>query len=122
MGLRLIEVDLKSHNKCSTLLLIKLIMSTFLTFKFNIEFRILIVRTINRKINDTPQRCLLAHFEATLYFRHSEFTFTLSHNNISYYVQVNLLRLKSSVITSKWARNTFGGTIYFAVNSRYIVH
>ena len=30
-----------------------------------------------------------------------------------YYGQVNSLRLKSSV-ASKWAVNTFGGTIYFA--------
>ena len=34
--------------------------------------------TINSKINGSyPQRCLLAYFEATLYFRCSDFTCTL---------------------------------------------
>ena len=59
--------------------------------------------TINSKINGTrvPQRCLLAHFEATHDF--SRIANLLVHNNISisYYAQVNSLRLKSSV-ASKW--------------------
>ena len=40
----------------------------------------------------------------------------LAHNNvtISFYMQVNSLWLKSNV-ASKWASETFGGTIYFAV-------
>ena len=48
-----------------------------------------------------PQRCLLAHFKATLYFNVAN---VLAHNNVSicYYVQVNSLRLKSSVAW-KWA-------------------
>ena len=39
----------------------------------------------------------------------------LAHNNLwlCYYGQVNSLRLKSSV-ASKWASNTFAGTINFA--------
>ena len=42
----------------------------------------------------------------------------LAHNNItiSYYMQVNSLRLKSSV-ASKWASKHLWGTIYFAVDS-----
>ena len=40
----------------------------------------------------------------------------LTHNNIEIsHVQVNLLRLKSSV-TSKWASKHLRGTIYFAVD------
>ena len=53
--------------------------------------------TINCKINGTPQRCLLAHSAATLYFSHSEFILTHNNITISYYVQVNLLLLKSNV-------------------------
>ena len=37
---------------------------------------ILYYGTINRKINSTPQRFLLAHFEVKLDFSHSEFTCT----------------------------------------------
>ena len=39
----------------------------------------------------------------------------LVHNTICYYVQVNSLRLKSSV-SSKWQVNSIRGTIYFAVD------
>ena len=48
-----------------------------------------------------PQMCLLAHFEATLDLAVANL---LAHNNItlSYYRQVNSLRIKSSV-ASKWA-------------------
>ena len=49
-----------------------------------------------------PQRCLLAHFEATLDFSRSEFNCPYINITISYYGQVNSLRLKASVAT-KWA-------------------
>ena len=48
-----------------------------------------------------PQSCILAHFEAT--FNSFEVNL-LAHNDLwlSYYGQVNSLRLKSSIV-SKWA-------------------
>ena len=53
------------------------------------------------------QMFLLAHFEATLYFSVAK---SLAHNNItiSYFVQENSLRLKSSVV-SKWASKHLWG-------------
>ena len=43
----------------------------------------------------------------------------LAHNLwFCYYGQVNLLQLKSRV-ASKWASNTFGGIIYFAVDDTF---
>ena len=43
-----------------------------------------------------PQRCLLVHFEATLYFSRL------------------LLWASESSVASKWQANIFKGTIYFA--------
>ena len=55
-----------------------------------------------------PQRCILAHFEATLDFSRSEFT-----------CQVNSLRL-NRVYLRNGQINTFGGIIYFAVDGTYV--
>ena len=60
-----------------------------------------------------PQRCLLAHFEATLYSN------LLPHNNItiSHYVQVKSLYAKIECIyVSKLASKHLWGIIYFAVD------
>ena len=58
--------------------------------------------------------CLRAHFESTYVIL--SVANLLAHNNItiSYYMQVNSLRLNLSV-ASKWARKHLWGTIYFAV-------
>ena len=62
-----------------------------------------------------PPRCLLALFEATLYFEHNNL-------QLCYYVKVNSLRLRYNV-ASKRAREHLGGryTIYFAVDGIYLV-
>ena len=66
-----------------------------------------VLSTVNYKINGTPKRSLLAHFEATFYFSRSEFT---CHNiiTINYYMQVNSLRLKLN-LASKWASKHLWG-------------
>ena len=50
------------------------------------------------------QRCLLAHFEVTLYFSHAEFSYLhiITLPQVTMHVQVNSPQLKSSV-ASKWA-------------------
>ena len=67
------------------------------------------------------QRCSHAHFGAIFLF--SAIANLLDHDNIniSYYVQLNSLRLKSNVAW-KWARKHlwgYGGTIYFAVDGTF---
>ena len=69
---------------------------------FNIHSYKMMPSSINRKINDTPKG-----FYVPISKLHSISALVnlLALNNItiSYYVQINLLRLKSSVV-SKWAR------------------
>ena len=67
---------------------------------------------MNSKINGTPKGVYspISKVHSIL-----AVAYLLAHNNISYYVQVNLLPLKSSVAT-KLASHTFGGTIYFAAD------
>ena len=70
----------------------------------------------NSKINSTPQKGVYM-FISKLHSI-SEVPNLLAHNNItiSYYVQVNSLRLKPTVVR-KWASiNACVGTIYFAVD------
>ena len=70
--------------------------------------------TISSKINGTSKGFYLSMSKL-----HSILAVAnlLAHNNItnSYYVQVNLLQLESSV-SSKWASKHLWGTIYFAVD------
>ena len=63
------------------------------------------------------QRCLLDNIEAMFYLAVVNL---LAHNNIAiiYYVQENSQRLKSKVASKQV--NTFGGTIYFAVDGTYM--
>ena len=65
----------------------------------------------NRQQNKRyPQRCLLAHFEATLYLAVVNL---LAHNNKSQICYCGQISLQSAAVNCSFS-NTFGGNIYFA--------
>ena len=58
-----------------------------------------------------PQRCLLAHFEATLDI--ISLVNILAHNNKSQICYCGQISLQSAAVNGSFS-DTFGGTIYFA--------
>ena len=65
-----------------------------------------------------PQRCLLAHFEATLDFSRSEFTCPYTHNHKLLWTSI-FATAKIECGQVKWTSKHLWGTIYFAGDSTY---